>query len=103
MLTQLGVINSIGQESPYWDDKNTEIKYGHVIGFSKMLLENLLLRKEYKIVELNYTIKDEYTGIKGNMEKLISSVFPRFAPSLIVVCRVRKYDQKQNICFIGSI
>ena len=92
-----------GQESPYWNDRNAEIKYGHVIGFSKMLLENLLLRKKYKIVELNYTIKDEYTGIKGNMEKLISSVFPRFAPSLIVVCRVRKYDQKQNICFIGSI
>lgn len=79
-----------GQESPYWNDRNAEIKYGHVIGFSKMLLENLLLRKEYKIVELNYTIKDEYTGIKGNMEKLISSVFPRLAPSLIVVCNVKQ-------------
>jgi 2-polyprenyl-3-methyl-5-hydroxy-6-metoxy-1,4-benzoquinol methylase len=79
-----------GQESPYWNDRNAEIKYGHVIGFSKMLLENLLLRKKYKIVELNYTIKDEYTGIKGNMEKLISSVFPRLAPSLIVVCNVKQ-------------
>ncbi|AEH06047.1 class I SAM-dependent methyltransferase [Methanothermococcus okinawensis] len=79
-----------GQESPYWVDRNAEIKYGHVIGFSKMLLDNLLLRKGFEILEFKYTIKDEYGGFKGNLEKFISSFFPRFAPSLIVVCRVRK-------------
>ncbi|UXM85392.1 class I SAM-dependent methyltransferase [Methanococcus aeolicus] len=77
------------QESPYWEDKNAEIKYGHVIGFSKMLLENLLLRKNYKIIEIKYTIKDEYNGFRGNLEKFISAVFPRFAPSLIVVCKLK--------------
>jgi len=68
-------------------EKN-EIKYSHVIRFSKMLLENLLLRKDYKIIETGYTIKDEYSGIKGNMEKLISKLFPRFAPQMFVVCKI---------------
>lgn len=76
-----------GQESPYWKDRKNEIKYGHVVGFSKMLLENLLLRKGFEIVEIGYTIKDEYSGIKGNMEKLISKLFPRFAPQMFVVCK----------------
>jgi len=78
-----------GQESPYWKDRESEIKYGHVVGFSKMLLENLLLRKGYKIMEIGYTIKDEYCGIRGNVEKLISKLFPRLAPQMFAVCKLR--------------
>ena len=78
-----------GQESPYWKDRESEIKYGHVVGFSKMLLENLLLRKGYKIMEIGYTIKDEYCGIRGNIEKLISKLFPRLAPQMFAVCKLR--------------
>ena len=81
----------LGQESPYWENRSAEVKYGHVIGFSKMLLENLLLRKKWIIMESNYTIKDEYSGIKGIMEKIISLVFQRLSPSLIIVCK-RKYE-----------
>lgn len=79
-----------GIESPHWKDRDSEIKYGHVIGFSKMLIENLLLRKSYKIIEITYTIKDEYKGFKGNMERLISYIFPRLAPSLIIVCKAKQ-------------
>nr|WP_172632601.1 methyltransferase domain-containing protein [Methanotorris igneus] len=78
-----------GQESPFWKNRDDEIRYGHVIGFSKMLLENLLLRKGYKILEIRYTIKDEYSGVKGNIEKLISKIFPRFSPNLIVICKIK--------------
>ncbi len=78
-----------GLESPHWKDRNCEIKYGHVIGFSKILLENLLLRKNYQIIEIRYAIKDEYKGFKGNFEKFISNIFPRLSPSLIAVCKVR--------------
>ncbi len=76
-----------GQETPYWKDRESEIRYGHVIWFSKMLLENLLLRYNYDIVELTYTIKNEYTGFKGNIEKVLSKIFPRFAPSLIAIVK----------------
>jgi ornithine carbamoyltransferase len=36
-----------------------------------MLLENLILRKEYTIVSKSYVIKDEYTSIKGKFENVI--------------------------------
>lgn len=79
-----------GQENPFWKNRENEIKYGHVIGFSKMLLENLLLRKEYHILEFKFSIKNEYKGLKANIEKIISKVFPKLAPTLVFVCKVKK-------------
>ena len=92
MLSLRYIIRHIifSQESPFWHDRDKEIKYGHVIGFSRILLENLLLRKNYKIIFKGYTIKDEYKEIKGNLEKLISKIIHRFAPSLIFICKVKK-------------
>ena len=55
-----------------------------------MLLENLLLRKEYHILEFKFSIKNEYKGLKANIEKIISKVFPKLAPTLVFVCKVKK-------------
>ncbi|MEE9525448.1 MAG: methyltransferase domain-containing protein, partial [Candidatus Woesearchaeota archaeon] len=71
-----------GQENPYWKNRKEEIKYGHVTGFSKMLLKNLLLRKGFEIIDFSYVIKNEYKGIKGNIEKLISWIFPKLSPQM---------------------
>lgn len=77
----------LGQEGPYWKDRLSEIKYGHVNGYSNMLLHNLLLRAGFKIVFYEYTIKNEYSGFKGNLEKFISKIIPRLAPHLIYVIK----------------
>lgn len=79
----------LGQESPFWKDRQSEIRYGHVVGFSNLLLHNLILRKKFKIIKHAYTIKNEYSGFKGNLEKLISKLIPRLAPSLIYILKVR--------------
>ncbi len=77
------------QESPYWKDRRDEINYGHVFGFSNMLFKNLLFRKGFKIIFNDYTIKNEYSGFKGNLEKVISKIFPRFAPTLLYVVKIK--------------
>jgi len=77
------------KENPYWKNRMQEIKYGHVLGFSKLLLENLLLRDGFKIIDFSYVIKDEYKGLKGNIEKILSFIFPRFSPQLAYVVESR--------------
>ncbi len=79
-----------GQESPYWKDRTAEVKYGHVIGFSRILFENFLLRNGYEIVETSYVIKNEYSGFRSFFEKLISSIIPKFAPTLVFVVKLKK-------------
>jgi 2-polyprenyl-3-methyl-5-hydroxy-6-metoxy-1,4-benzoquinol methylase len=78
-----------GQETPYWENREDEIKFGHIIGFSKMLLTTFLLRHNLKIVSFRYIIKDEYYGFKGNLEKFIYKLFPKFSPSLGVVVKLK--------------
>lgn len=82
------------QETPYWKNRKDEIMFGHIIGFSNMLLHNLFLRKDFQIIN-NYTIKNEYSGFKGNLEKIISKIFPRLSPSLIYV--IKKNERDFNI------
>jgi len=79
----------LGKENPYWNDREEEIKYGHVLSFSKLLLENLLLRKEFEIIDFAYVIKDEYEGIKGNIEKFISWIFPKLSPQMIYIYKLK--------------
>lgn len=79
----------LGQESPYWKNRKSEINYGHVVGFTNMLFHNLLLRKGFQIIHYSYTIKNEYGGIRGNLEKFISKIIPRFAPTLIYVIAIK--------------
>jgi len=62
-----------------WKNRKAEIKYGHVIGFSRVLLENLLLREGFKIIEFSYLVKNEYKGFRGNLEKVISFIFPKYS------------------------
>lgn len=81
------------QETPYWKNRSDEIKFGHVIGFSKALFKTFLLRHNFKIIETKYIIKDEYRGFKGNLEKLISRVFPRLSPSLGIVIKLNNFEK----------
>ena len=78
------------QETPYWKNRSDEIKFGHVVGFSNMLLHNLFMRKGYKIVSHSYTIKTEYSGFKGNIEKFLSKLIPKLSPSLVYVLKLKK-------------
>ena len=78
-----------GTEGPHWKDRKSEIKYGHVIGFTHFLMDNLLLRKGFTIEKKDYTIKSEYSGVRGNLEKIISKIFPRLAPNLIYVVKLK--------------
>ena len=78
-----------GIESPYWQNRANEIRYGHVIGFSKMLFENFLLRSNFKIVNFSYVIKNEYSGFRAFFEKFISMIFPRFSPTLIYIVKLK--------------
>jgi len=78
----------LGNENPFWSNRSDEIAYGHVIGHTKHLLTNLVLREGFSVVESTYGIKDEYGGIKGNCEKFLSTVVPRFAPTLLMAIKV---------------
>ena len=74
--------------------RNNDIKYGHVVAFSKVLLERLCIRHGFRIIESKYTIKSNYSGLRGNIEKLISYAWPSMSPSLFIVL---KKSSKVNI------
>jgi len=75
------------REYPHWKNRKKEIMYGHVLGFSKILLENLFERLGYEIICFTYSTKTEYKNFKSKIENIISKMFPFFAPMLIYVIK----------------
>jgi len=63
---------------------------GSVMYFTKDQIRRLLWKHNFEIVKIKDTTKREYSGIKGNIEKLISRILPRFASHFLVISKVRK-------------
>jgi 2-polyprenyl-3-methyl-5-hydroxy-6-metoxy-1,4-benzoquinol methylase len=63
---------------------------GSLMYFTKVQISRLLNKYNFQIIEIRNTTKREYSGFRGNIEKLISHIFPRFASHFLIVAKVKK-------------
>lgn len=58
---------------------------GHVVAFTKTLLENICKQHGYVILESCHVYKNVQKGIFASIERVICKIFPQCKPNLLVV------------------
>ena len=58
---------------------------GHVVAFTKTLLQNVCKQHNYDIIESHYVYKNTQNGIIATIERAICKFFPQLRPNLLIV------------------